>query len=68
MSIIFQQLVTVQEELLTQLHHVLEDDNRQTRLVACRVLNHLFVLAGTSFDRDRLHNLYPVRSQREEQN
>ena len=53
------QLSEVQEDLLTQLRSVIEDDNKQTRLIACRVMTRVFNLAGNSLDHDRLHNMYP---------
>ena len=53
------QLAEVQEDLLTQLRSVIEDDNKQTRLIACRVMTKVFNLAGNSLDHDRLHNMYP---------
>ena len=47
------------EELLTQLRSTLEDDSKDTRLISCRVLLHLFSTVGRDLDQDRLHNLYP---------
>lgn len=36
----------------------MEDDNKNTRLVACRVMTRTFDLAGSSVNQDRLHNMY----------
>ena len=36
----------------------MDDDNKGTRLVACRVMTRTFELSGTSIDQDRLHNMY----------
>lgn len=36
----------------------MDDDNKGTRLVACRVMTRTFDLAGTSINQDRLHNMY----------
>jgi dynein assembly factor 5 len=54
-----EQLLDVMEELLTQLRSTLEDDNRDTRLLSCRILIHLFTTVGRRLDQDRLHNIYP---------
>ena len=53
------QLLEVNSELLTQLLSSLEDDNKNTRLVVCRVLMHVFLTLRDSIDQDRLHNMYP---------
>ena len=37
----------------------MEDDSAQTRLIGCRVLSKVFILAGSSLDHDRLHFMYP---------
>ena len=47
------------EELLTQLLSCLEDDNKQTRLIACRLMMRIFTSVGQELDQDRLHNIYP---------
>lgn len=47
------------EATLTQLLTLIEDDNKTTRLVSCRVLTRLFDLMGTVLGQDRLHNMYP---------
>ena len=47
------------EDLLTQLRSTLEDDSKDTRLISCRVLLHLFTVVGRLLDQDRLHNVYP---------
>ncbi|KAK0056558.1 dynein assembly factor 5 axonemal [Biomphalaria pfeifferi] len=49
----------VVEATLTQLLTLIEDDNKTTRLVSCRVLTRLFDLMGTVLGQDRLHNMYP---------
>ncbi len=47
------------DDLVTQLRSMLEDDNKQTRLVTCRVLTKIFCEVGQSCDQDFLHNMYP---------
>lgn len=47
------------EELLTQLRSTLEDDDRDSRLLSCRILLHMFTTVGRQLDQDRLHNVYP---------
>ncbi|KAK6170739.1 hypothetical protein SNE40_019054 [Patella caerulea] len=47
------------ENLLTQVITLMEDDNKSTRLIACRVLTRLFELMGGTLNQDRLHNIYP---------
>ncbi|XP_013406264.1 dynein assembly factor 5, axonemal [Lingula anatina] len=54
-----EKVVTVMEEVLTQVVSTLDDDDKSTRLITCRVLMHLFNLLGTSIDQDRLHNISP---------
>jgi dynein assembly factor 5, axonemal len=49
----------VMEDLLTQLRSTLEDDSKDTRLIACRIMLHLFTTVGRDLDQDRLHNIYP---------
>lgn len=52
-------MLPIVESVLTQLITLIEDDNKTTRLIACRVMTRTFDLMGTSLDQDRLHNLYP---------
>lgn len=47
------------EDLLTQIITAMDDTNKSTRLIACRVMTRLFELSGPSLDLDRLHNIYP---------
>ncbi|ESO87153.1 hypothetical protein LOTGIDRAFT_210534 [Lottia gigantea] len=47
------------EGLLTQMITTMEDDNKSTRLIACRVMTRIFGLMGGSLNQDRLHNIYP---------
>ncbi|KAH9491870.1 Dynein assembly factor 5, axonemal [Bulinus truncatus] len=54
-----EKLVPVVETSLTQLITLIEDDNKTTRLVSCRVMTRIFDLMGTSLGQDRLHNMYP---------
>ncbi|XP_077979793.1 dynein axonemal assembly factor 5-like [Glandiceps talaboti] len=51
-------LITILDELLTQLISLLEDDVKTTRLVTCRVLQKLLTVCRESFDPDRLHKMY----------
>lgn len=37
----------------------MDDSNKSTRLIACRVMTRVFDLMGTSVSQDRLHNMYP---------
>ena len=53
------QLFEVSEDLVTQMRSSMEDDNKSTRLVTCRVLGHIFRILGSRLDQDRLHNMYP---------
>lgn len=36
----------------------MEDDNKSTRLISCRVMTRTFETLGSVLDQDRLHNLY----------
>ncbi|XP_064635749.1 dynein axonemal assembly factor 5-like [Lineus longissimus] len=54
-----EKLITILPELVTQLLTLMDDDNKSTRLVACRVLTRIFNAVGTAIDQHRLHNLYP---------
>jgi len=36
----------------------MDDDNKSTRLVSCRVMTRTFDLAGSTVNQDRLHNMY----------
>ncbi|KAL3876674.1 hypothetical protein ACJMK2_034478 [Sinanodonta woodiana] len=53
-----EKLEPVVDELLTQMISLLDDSNKTTRLVTCRVLTRIFDLMGTSIDQDRLHTIY----------
>lgn len=53
------QLEPVAEELITQMITTMDDDNKSTRLISCRVLTRTFDTMGNALDQDRLHNLYP---------
>lgn len=56
----FFQLLSVTDELLTQMRSTLDDDGRETRLVSCQVLSRIFDLVGDRLHEDhRLYNLYP---------
>lgn len=44
--------------LLPQINNLLEDDSRTTRLVSCRVLQHILAICGTSLHPDCLHTMY----------
>ncbi|KAJ8319390.1 hypothetical protein KUTeg_004481 [Tegillarca granosa] len=37
----------------------MDDSNKSTRLISCRVMTRIFDLMGTSISQDRLHNMYP---------
>ncbi|XP_062607964.1 dynein axonemal assembly factor 5-like [Saccostrea cucullata] len=52
-------LSSVVEDLLTQMITTLDDDNKSTRLICCRVMTRLFDLMGAELGQDRLHNMYP---------
>ncbi|XP_070187800.1 dynein axonemal assembly factor 5-like isoform X2 [Littorina saxatilis] len=52
-------LEPVAEELITQIITAMDDDNKSTRLISCRVMTRTFDTMGQSLDQDRLHNLYP---------
>ncbi|KAF6025020.1 HEATR2 [Bugula neritina] len=54
-----EQLLSVTEELLTQMLTLLEDDRLNTRLVTCRVIMHMLSVVGKEMDRHRLYNIYP---------
>lgn len=55
-----EQLLSVVDELLTQMRSTLDDDGRETRLVSCQVLSRIFDLVGDRLHEDhRLYNLYP---------
>ena len=47
------------EDLLTQVISVIDDHNKSTRLIGCRVMTRLFELTGPTLNLDRLHNMYP---------
>lgn len=49
----------VVEDLLTQMFTTMDDDNKSTRLICCRVMTRLFDLIGMELGQDRLHNMYP---------
>lgn len=53
------QMLPVVEDFLTQLISTINDGNKSTRLISCRVLTRLLDLMGTSLSQDRLHNMYP---------
>lgn len=36
----------------------MDDDNKGTRLIACRAMTRTFDLAGSTVNQDRLHNMY----------
>lgn len=44
---------------MVQLRAMLEDDNKTTRLTACRATSRVLQLAGSSLECGRLHNMYP---------
>ncbi|XP_076458968.1 dynein axonemal assembly factor 5-like [Babylonia areolata] len=52
-------LEPVAEELITQITTTMDDDNKSTRLISCRVMTRTFDTMGQDLDQDRLHNLYP---------
>ncbi|CAL1545836.1 unnamed protein product [Lymnaea stagnalis] len=54
-----EKLDPVVESVLTQLITLIEDDNKTTRLISCRVMTRVFDLMGTDLGQDRLHNIYP---------
>ena len=54
------QLLEVMEDMMTQLQSSLEEDDKGTRLITCRVMMHIFQQVGPHLDQDRLHNMYPV--------
>ena len=37
----------------------MDDENKSTRLISCRVLTRTFDTLGRALDQDRLHNMYP---------
>jgi dynein assembly factor 5 len=49
----------VAENLITQMVSTMDEENKSTRLISCRVLTRTFDTMGLSLDQDRLHNLYP---------
>ncbi|KAH3861633.1 dynein axonemal assembly factor 5-like [Dreissena polymorpha] len=51
-------LEPVLDYFITQMLACMEDDNKGTRLVACRVMTRTFDLAGGRVNQDRLHNMY----------
>jgi len=53
------QLISIMEELVTQLRSTLEDDDKTTRLLTCRALRHVFTSVGRDLEQDRLHMMYP---------
>ena len=46
------------DNFITQMLACMDDDNKGTRLVACRVMTRTFDLAGPKVNQDRLHNMY----------
>ncbi|XP_071107149.1 dynein axonemal assembly factor 5-like [Haliotis cracherodii] len=54
-----EKMLPVVEDFLTQLISTINDGNKSTRLISCRVLTRLLDLMGTSLSQDRLHNMYP---------
>ncbi|KAK3090687.1 hypothetical protein FSP39_013747 [Pinctada imbricata] len=54
-----EKLAPVVEDLLTQMLSSLEDDNKNTRLICCRVMTRIFDTMGSDLGQDRLHNIYP---------
>lgn len=54
-----EKLITVTDDLMTQMKSLLEDDNNSTRLITCRVMMHIFTIAGSALDQHKLHNMYP---------
>ena len=52
------QLEPVLDKFITQMLSLMDDDNKGTRLVACRVMTRTFDLCGSLIDQDRLHNMY----------
>ncbi|XP_022319894.2 dynein axonemal assembly factor 5-like [Crassostrea virginica] len=54
-----EKLFPVVEDLLTQMITTMDDDNKSTRLICCRVMTRLFDLVGVELGQDRLHNMYP---------
>jgi dynein assembly factor 5 len=52
-------MLVVVEDLITQLKTSMDSDNKNTRLVSCRVMTRLFELMGNSLDQNNLHNMYP---------
>ena len=51
-------LEPVLDKFITQMLSLMDDDNKGTRLVACRVMTRTFDLCGSLIDQDRLHNMY----------
>lgn len=49
----------VVEDLITQLKTSMDSDNKNTRLVSCRVMTRLLELMNSSLDQDNLYNFYP---------
>ncbi|CAI9739172.1 dynein axonemal assembly factor 5-like [Octopus vulgaris] len=56
-----EELISVSSELLPQILSSMEDDNRSTRLISCRVLTRLLetMAACQQIDYDTLHKIYP---------
>lgn len=52
------ELLGMMSVLLPQINNLLEDDSRTTRLVSCRVLQHILTICGTSLHPDCLHTMY----------
>ncbi|XP_060561943.1 dynein axonemal assembly factor 5-like [Ruditapes philippinarum] len=53
-----EKLEPILDNFITQMLASMDDDNKGTRLVACRVMTRTFDLAGGSINQDRLHNMY----------
>ncbi|XP_045213202.2 dynein axonemal assembly factor 5-like [Mercenaria mercenaria] len=53
-----EKLEPVLDNVITQMLACMDDDNKGTRLVACRVMTRTFDLAGANINQDRLHNMY----------
>ncbi|XP_014783487.1 dynein axonemal assembly factor 5 [Octopus bimaculoides] len=56
-----EELILVSSELLPQILSSMEDDNKSTRLISCRVLTRLLenMTACQQIDYDTLHKIYP---------
>nr|KAG5713594.1 hypothetical protein BaRGS_024642 [Batillaria attramentaria] len=52
-------LAPMAEDLVTQITTTMDDDNKSTRLISCRVMTRTFETLGSTLDQDQLHNLYP---------